>query len=288
MILRERLSAAVSSLAKATESEGSLAVDICLILGTGLNDMHALFKHSAFSVEQRIPYEAIDHFPHSSVQSHQGQLVIAAFEGLRLAIFQGRFHLYEGWSALDTAFPVYLANKLGAKALIVSNAVGALNPELEVASLMLINDHLNFTGHNPLVGWEDESIGSRFPDMSRCYSKSLSDIARQEAANIGLNIETGIYAAVLGPSLETSAERRFLRSAGADAVGMSTVTEVIAAKQCGMEVLGISAITNVATGLTDQPEDSIELVLKNAGIAATKLAELLPNVLGSLHLTREG
>lgn len=282
MILRDRLASAISSLHIDGDNGDAKPVDICLILGTGLNDMSALFEHSAFSIEKQIPYEAINHFPHSSVQSHHGQLLLATFKDLRIAIFQGRFHLYEGWSALDTAFPVYLAKQLGANTLIVSNAAGALNPAFDVASLMLMEDHLNFTGHNPLLGWEDEAIGSRFPDMSRCYNKGLATITQQAADTLGIKLNRGIYAAVLGPSLETSAERRFLRSAGADAVGMSTAMEVIAAKQCSMKVLGISAITNVATGLADQPEDSIERVLANAGLAAAKLAALLPTVLDKL------
>jgi len=147
---------------------------------------------------------------------------------------------------------------------------------------MLIEDHLNMTGHNPLLGWEDESIGSRFPDMSRCYSVELIQHALAATDDVGLSIDQGNYAGVLGPSLETSAERRWLHAAGGDAVGMSTVMEVIAARQCQLEVLGFSAITNIATGLDDQTADSIDSVLANAALAANELGRILPELLRRL------
>lgn len=276
MTLHQRLNAALASLPEAPR------IDVCLLLGTGLGNTMEALVDAGLEVTCSVPYSAIDQFPHSSVVSHKGELAFAKHGKLSLGIFQGRFHLYEGWSALDTAFPIYLAHELGAKTLLISNAAGALNPELRVGGLMLIEDHLNMTGHNPLVGWEDESIGPRFPDMSQCYDKHLIQTSQTAAQSAGLSLQQGNYAGVLGPSLETSAERRWLRSIGGDAVGMSTVMEVIAARQCGIEVLGFSAITNIATGLENQTADSIESVLKNAALAAEELGRLLPNLLTQL------
>lgn len=276
MTLRQRLNAALESL------NADQQIDVCLMLGTGLGDALDKLAEHGLTIDRRVDYKDIAEFPHSQVVSHKGELAFARYGALRLGIFQGRFHLYEGWSALDTAFPVYLSRELGAQCLIVSNAAGALNPRLRVGGLMLIDDHLNMTGHNPLLGWTDDSIGPQFPDMSRCYSKYLAQHAREAAAELGLDLRHGIYAGVLGPSLETSAERRWLRTAGGDAVGMSTVIEVIAAAQCQLKVLGISAITNIATGNEDQPADSIDAVLANAALAAEEFARLLPGVLNRL------
>lgn len=273
MQLKERLSTSLASFTP------PFAVDICLMLGTGLGDTLEQLHDQGLELVDRIAYEDIAAFPYSGVVSHKGDLVFARLGNLTLCIFQGRFHLYEGWSALDVAFPIYLGRELGATKLIISNAAGALNPEFTVGGLMVIEDHLNFTGHNPLIGWQDESIGPLFPDMSQAYSRVSSQRAFDSANDAGIIMHRGVYAGVLGPSLETSAERRWLRSAGGDAVGMSTVMEVIAAKQCGMEVLGISAITNVATGLDNQPADSIEDVLDAAAEAAKKFAAILPSIL---------
>ncbi|MFK7733024.1 MAG: purine-nucleoside phosphorylase [Pseudomonadales bacterium] len=277
MQLRERLNTSLASFTS------PFPVDACLILGTGLGDTLAQLQDQGLELVDTIAYEDIVAFPHSSVVSHKGDLVFARFNELTLCIFQGRFHLYEGWSALDAAFPVYLGRELGARTLIISNAAGALNPEFTVGGLMVIEDHLNLTGHNPLIGWKDETIGSLFPDMSQAYSSVYSQLAHNSAKEAGVFLHRGVYAGVLGPSLETSAERRWLRSAGGDAVGMSTVMEVIAAKQCGMDVLGISAITNVATGLDDQPADSIENVLAAAATSAKKFSAILPGILASIN-----
>lgn len=281
MSLRQRLDAATTSLPALP------SLDACLLLGTGLGSTFDALLGHGMEISQRIPYSEIEQFPHSSVVSHKGELAIGRLGELSLGIFQGRFHLYEGWSALDTAFPSYLARELGAKRLIISNAAGALNPSLRVGGLMLIEDHINMTAHNPLLGWEDESIGSRFPDMSRCYSEALIGMAHGAAEHAGLTLQQGIYTGVLGPSLETSAERRWLSSIGGDAVGMSTVMEVIAARQCGLEVVGFSAITNIATGLENQTADSIESVLANAALGAEELAALLPELLKMLAVTTD-
>lgn len=270
MILKQRLERAHASIGQ------QLGAEIGLMLGTGLGNVLSRLTQHGLQIIESIPYEDIAQFPHSQVVSHIGELMLADLKGIRLAIFQGRFHLYEGWSAVDTAMPAYFAKQLGAHSLIVSNAAGALDPNFDVGKLMLIEDHLNMTGHNPLQGWHDETVGPQFPDMARCYDPKLGEIASALADAQNITLQRGIYAGVLGPSLETSAERRWLRSAGGDAVGMSTIMEVIAARQCDMKVLGFSAISNVATGAPDQPSDSIESVVANAELAAQDLGSLLP------------
>jgi purine-nucleoside phosphorylase len=195
---------------------------------------------------------------------------------------QGRVHLYEGRSAAAVALPVYLLKALGALRLVVTNAAGALNPEFAPGDVMLIEDHLNFTGHNPLTGPNDDALGLRFPDMSRAYDPDLRERALAVAKARKIPLRRGIYAGIAGPSLETSAERRWLRSTGADAVGMSTVLEVIAARHAGLATLGLSAITNSATGGSDQQPDSIEEVLENAGVAGATISRLLDRLLPGL------
>jgi purine-nucleoside phosphorylase len=193
---------------------------------------------------------------------------------------QGRVHLYEGRSAQEVALPVYLLRALGAERLVVTCAAGALDPELAPGTVMLIEDHLNLTGANPLTGPNDERLGPRFPDMSRAYDPELRAAAWAAGAERGL--AHGIYAGIAGPSLETSAERRFLRAAGADAVGMSTVLEVIAAVHAGMAVLGLAAITNAAHGGPDQAPDTVEDVLAMAAVAGETIAALLARLLPRL------
>ncbi|MFK8020365.1 MAG: purine-nucleoside phosphorylase [Pseudomonadales bacterium] len=268
----------------AHESVGSdYRADVCLMLGTGLGDCLKALEERGLQIDHSIPYDKIKHFPHSQVVSHKGELCIARMGETRLVIFQGRFHLYEGWSGLEAAMPAYLAWQMGARAMLVSNAAGALNTNLNVGKLMLIEDHLNFTGHNPLQGWQDESIGPQFVDMARCYDPELAQMAHKAAKECGVAIGQGIYAGVLGPSLETSAERRWLRASGGDAVGMSTIMEVIAARQCKLRVLGFSAISNIATGAPNQPSDSIETVVANAALAAKDLAKLLATLLNEIN-----
>ncbi|MBA3325035.1 MAG: purine-nucleoside phosphorylase, partial [Rhodobacteraceae bacterium] len=237
--LAERLAAVQASLAGRIGDP----VEIGMILGSGLGP---LAERVADPVV--IPYAEIAGMPVSTAPSHAARLLIGVLGGRRVALMQGRLHLYEGWSARDVALPVYLLKALGALRLVVTNAAGALNPEFVPGDVMLIEDHLNFTGANPLTGPNDDRLGLRFPDMSRTYDPDLRDRARAAAAAIGLKLAAGIYAGIAGPSLETSAERRWLRATGADAVGMSTVLEVIAARHAGLAVLGFSAITNAATG----------------------------------------
>ncbi len=242
-----------------------------LVLGSGLGGLAERVTNPA-----HIPYAEIPGMPVSTAPGHAGRFVVGELFGCRCALMQGRLHLYEGWSAADIAFPVYLFRALGAGALVVTNAAGALNPDFGPGDVMLIEDHLNFTGANPLMGPNDESVGLRFPDMSRAYDPDWRALALAEG---GAVLRRGIYAGIPGPSLETSAERRYLRNAGGDAVGMSTVIEVIAAVHAGLRVLGLSAITNSATGGPEQQPDTIEEVLANAAISGAKMAELLERIL---------
>ena len=250
-----------------------------LILGTGLGELPDDFR-----IETRIAYEDIEGFPNSSAPGHAGELTLGTtLTGQAVAILRGRFHLYEGYGALEVVIPIYVLAALGVKDLIVTNAAGALNPAFRPGDVMLIQDHLNFTGHNPLVGVADERLGVRFPDMSDAYSAKHQENLDQVASSLGVPLRSGIYAGVLGPSLETSAERRYLRRAGADAVGMSTVMEVIAANHCGMGVAGMSAITNLATGDAGQQPDTIEQVLENATIASESMNQLIPPLLNKME-----
>jgi purine-nucleoside phosphorylase len=273
MTAGERLAAALASL----EPRAVAPVEIAMILGSGLG---ALAEAVADPVV--IPYREIEGFPVSTAPGHAGQLVIGTLHGRRVALMQGRLHLYEGWTAGDIALAVRVLAGLGAGILIVTNAAGALESDFVPDDVMLIEDHLNFTGLNPLTCPNDDAIGLRFPDMSRAYDPDLRAAARTAAAELGLPLRYGIYAGVAGPSLETSAERRFMRAAGADAVGMSTVIEVIAAVHAGMRVLGFSAITNEAEGGPEQQPDSIEDVLAHAAAAGETIAALLARLLPRL------
>jgi purine-nucleoside phosphorylase len=251
--------------------------EIAVILGSGLGQLAEAVEDAA-----AIPYAEIPGFPVSTAPSHAGRLLSGRLFGRPAILMQGRVHLYEGWSAQDVALPVQLMRRLGAGTLIVTNAAGALNPDLPPGGPMLIEDHLNFTGANPLTGANDDGLGPRFPDMSRAYAPELRARALEAARDLAEPLPAGIYAGIAGPSLETSAERRWLRATGADAVGMSTVLEVIAANHCGMQVLGLSAITNPADGGPDQQPDTIEEVLENAAAAGAAIARLLERLVPAL------
>lgn len=222
--------------------------EIGLILGSGLGVVGDRLEEAV-----TIPYGDIPHFPVSTVEGHAGELALGLLEGRKVALMRGRFHLYEGYDAEQIALPIRVLKRLGVRTLLVTNAAGGINTSFVPGDLMLISDHLNLTGRNPLVGRNDDSLGPRFPDMSEAYSKRLRAVARETAAALGIPLREGVYAGLLGPSYETPAEIRMLRALGADAVGMSTVTEVIAARHAGLEVLGISCISNMAAGILDQP-----------------------------------
>ncbi len=232
---RARIRAAVSAIR--TRYTG--APDIAIILGTGLG---ALGREIA--LETSIDYAEIPGFPLSTVESHSGRLLLGSLGGKQVVAMQGRFHRYEGYSLQEITFPVRVMHALGASTLVVSNACGVMNPLWEKGDLMLIADHINLLGDNPLIGPNDESLGPRFPDMSQPYDAALRAIAREVAVASKMILREGVYVAVTGPNLETRAEYRMLRNAGADVVGMSTVPEVIVAVHAGMRVLGISILTD--------------------------------------------
>lgn len=252
------------------ESQVGAPCEIALVLGSGLGQLAEAVKEPVV-----IPYGEIEGFPVSTAPGHKGQFVIGSLFGRRTVVMQGRLHLYEGWKPRDIALAVYFLKRLGAGTFVVTNAAGGLNADFGAGEVMLIEDHLNFTGTSPLIGPNDDAIGLRFPDQSRLYDPELRQLAIASAERTGTQLRRGIYCGLTGPELETSAERRFFRSAGGDAVGMSTVLEVIAANHAGMKVLGLSAITNAATGGADQQPDTIESVVAMAAISGVKIAAIL-------------
>jgi len=243
--------------------------ELALILGTGLGGLA-----SAIDVQARVPYAAIPGFPLSTVESHAGRLLLGRLGGRPVVAMEGRFHRYEGYSLEDVAFPVRVMHALGAKVLLVSNACGGMDPHWQAGDLVLISDHLNLLGGNPLVGPNDESLGPRFPDMSTAYDHGLRGFARETAAAYGLVLREGIYAAVAGPCLESPAEYRMLRTMGADAVGMSTVPEVIVARHEGLRVVGISVVTDMCLPDSLEPV-ALERILAVARAAEPALARLV-------------
>ncbi|CAM4281189.1 purine-nucleoside phosphorylase [Paenibacillus macerans] len=226
-----------------------------LILGSGLGVL-------ADRIEQpvTIAYKDIPYFPQSTVEGHAGELLIGTIQGTAVVLMKGRFHMYEGYGPELTAFPVRVMKELGVSTLLVTNAAGGVNTSYSPGDLMLISDHINLTGKNPLIGPNDGELGPRFPDMSQAYSRRLRETARQVAGEKGVPLQEGVYAGLLGPSYETPAEIRMLHTLGADAVGMSTVSEVIVARHAGLEVLGISCISNMAAGILDQPLSHAEVM----------------------------
>jgi purine-nucleoside phosphorylase len=219
-----------------------------LILGSGLGVLAELIENPV-----SIPYTDIPHFPVSTVEGHEGELLLGTIHNRPVVLMKGRFHMYEGYGPEVTAFPVRVMKELGVKSLLVTNAAGGINTSFEPGDLMLISDHLNMTGTNPLIGPNDPDLGVRFPDMSQAYSRQLRQLAKEVAVGQGVALREGVYAGLLGPTYETPAEIVMLRTLGADAVGMSTVSEVIVARHAGLEVLGISCISNMAAGILDQP-----------------------------------
>ena len=229
--------------------------DLALILGSGLGVLAEEIKDKI-----EISYTEIPNFPTSTVEGHAGQLVIGKLEGQKVVTMQGRFHYYEGYDMSAITFPVRVMKLLGAEKLIVTNSAGGVNRNFNVGDLMLINDHLNLMGTNPLIGSNQDELGPRFPDMSEAYSNQLITKAEKVAAEEGLSLRKGIYTGMSGPSYETPAEVRMINQLGGDAVGMSTVPEVITANHAGMEVLGISCITNMAAGILAEPLSHDEVI----------------------------
>ncbi len=252
--------------------------EIGIILGTGLG---ALVDD--IQIDRVIPYERIPHFPVSTVESHQGNLILGELSGKKVVVMQGRFHYYEGYSMKEIAFPVWVMKALGAKILIVSNAAGGMNRNMRRADLMIICDHINLLGDNPLRGAHDPELGPRFPDMSNVYDPELRRLAFQIAAEKGIYVMQGVYAALAGPNFETPAEYRYLITIGADAVGMSTVPEVLVARHAGMKVFGVSCITDLAIDGVIEPV-SHEIVIQAANEAQPKLSLLIRELVGRINL----
>jgi purine-nucleoside phosphorylase len=236
-------------------SRTRLRPNIALVLGSGLGAFA-----DEFSGATKIPYAEIPHFPRSTAIGHAGNLVIGNVEAIPVAGMQGRVHLYEGYSVKDVAFPVRVFARMGVKAVILTNAAGGIKREFVQGKLVVIKDHINLQGANPLSGPNDERFGVRFPDMTAAYDRRFREMAVGEGNRMGIGMYEGIYAALPGPSYETPAEIRYLRAVGADLVGMSTVPEVIAARHSGIRVLGISCVTNAAAGILDQPLDHREVL----------------------------
>ena len=247
-----------------------------VILGTGLGQ---LTEEVEFLTS--IDYDDIPHFPVSTVESHHGRLLFGHLGGKPVIAMQGRFHFYEGYSMQLIVFPVRVARALGVQTLIVSNACGGLNPNFTRGDIMLINDHINFLADNPLIGPNDNELGSRFPDMSEPYTKCLIETAETVALDLSIKMHEGVYLAVSGPMLETKAEYRYMRQLGADVVGMSTVPEVIAAVHMGLQVLGISVITDECFPDALKPV-RLDDVLEAAALAEPKLTQIIKGVLERL------
>ncbi len=250
---------------------------IAVILGSGLGALA-----DDVQVDAVFPYGEVPGFPVSTVAGHAGRLVLGTLAGKKVVVMQGRFHYYEGYAMPLIVFPVRVMHALGANSLIVTNAAGGLNPDFDPGDVMLITDHINTMGGNPLIGPNVDQIGPRFPDMTHTYAPDLRALALNVAKREDIPLRQGVYAATSGPNYETPAERRYLRIIGGDAVGMSTVPEVTAASHAGMRVLGMSAITNNATGGADQQPDSHEQVLAMAQVAGEKLVRLVRHVIHAM------
>src|SRR3984957_2041556 len=249
---------------------------IGLVLGSGLG----AFADS-LTAATRIPYAEIPAFPRSTAIGHAGQMVLGNAGNIPVAAMQGRAHLYEGYSAQEVTFPIRGFGRMGIRAVILTNAAGGINLGYSQGALVLIRDHINLQGSNPLVGANHDRFGVRFPDMTRAYSREYREIAREEAAKLNIPLHEGVYAALLGPSYETPAEIEYLRRIGADLVGMSTVAEVIAARHMEIKVLAISCVTNMAAGILDQPLSHAEVMETGERVKTTfesLLRAVLPRV----------
>jgi purine-nucleoside phosphorylase len=258
------------------QGQTALRPTIGVVLGSGLGAF-------AEELDERteIPYAAIPGWPGSTAVGHAGKLVIGKLGGLAAAVMAGRAHLYEGYSPAQVTYGVRVLGLLGVRSMVFTNAAGGINLSLERGGLVLISDHINLQGVNPLVGPNDDSLGPRFPDMSEAYSRTYRETAKKTAAELGVSITEGVYAAMLGPSYETPAEIRYLRTIGADVVGMSTVLEAIAANHMGMKVLGVSCVTNMAAGILPQKIHHEEVLETGAAVRDTLvrfLKALLPRL----------
>ncbi len=258
------------------QSRASVEPRIGLILGSGLGELANEIENAV-----KIPYESIPHFPVSTVEGHAGQLVVGELKGKPVLAMQGRFHYYEGYSMQEVTFPVRVMKALGVRQLFVTNACGGMNPAFKPGDLMLIKDHLNLTGANPLIGANEPTLGPRFPDMSRAYTPELLALAKETASALGFEVQEGVYAGISGPNYMTPAELVMLRRLGADAVGMSTVPEAIVASHMAMQVIGISCVTDMAIGEELEPL-SHEQVIEVANRTKPKFISLVKEIVAKL------
>lgn len=274
MTLREQMAAAATAIRSVAGM--NVAPEVGIILGTGLGQLAAAVERPVV-----IDYADIPGFPLSTVESHNGRMIIGRLGGRMVAAMQGRFHYYEGYSMGQITFPVRVMYELGTRTLLVSNACGGLNPLYRRGDLMLMEDHINLIGDNPLIGPNDDTLGPRFPDMSEPYSHELGRLAEEVALRERIRLQKGTYVAVAGPNLETRAEYRFLRLIGADVVGMSTVPEVIVARHMNMRVLGISIVTDECFPDNLAPVDVAEIIAA-ANQAEPQLTRIMTGVLEQL------
>jgi len=274
MDIRAQVNETISYIRTQTGSAPAIGI----ILGTGLGALADEIKKDTV-----ISYDKIPHFPVSTVESHAGRLLFGKLGGKDIVAMQGRFHYYEGYDLKQVTYPVRVMKELGVRILIVSNAAGGLNPQYGIGELVLITDHINFQGNNPLLGPNDESLGTRFPDMYNCYDSDLRMLAEQTALEERVPMQKGVYVGVSGPNLETAAEYRFLHIIGGDLVGMSTVPEVIVARHQGTRVLGFSLVTDM--GLPDAMEPcSHQKIVAAAGKGEPKLTKLVKSIVERINI----
>ena len=270
--LRKHIDEAVAFLRTRTAMQPAIGI----ILGTGLGDLAKEIKP-----EVVVDYGDIPHFPISTVESHHGKLIFGTLGGKQVVAMQGRFHFYEGYTLQQVTLPVRVMKFLGVKTLLISNAAGGMNPQFGRGSIMIITDHINLLGDNPLIGPNDDDLGPRFPDMSEPYSRELIAVAEKVALDLKIRVERGVFVAVTGPNLETRAEYRYLRMIGADAVGMSTIPEDIVAVHMGIRVLGFSIITDECYPDSLQPADVTEII-QVAEWTEPKLTKIMKGVIEKL------
>lgn len=272
----ERYKTTVINTADFLKNQLKALPEIAFLTGTGLGS-----STDSMEIDFRLSYGDIPDFPVSTVESHRGELIFGRFCNKKMMVMQGRFHLYEGYSPLEVTFPIRVMQALGVKYLVISNASGGLNLDFSTSEVMIIKDHINLTGHNPLKGPNIDDWGIRFPDMTQVYDKQLAKLAFEAASKAKIPIRHGVYAGLSGPSLETPAETRFLKTIGADAVGFSTVMEAIAGVHAGMKVLGLATITNIND--PDNPEKAtVEDIILTANKAASNINLILKGVLENI------
>lgn len=270
--LSEQIQTAVEFIRQSWQGQARVG----MVLGTGLGGLTEQIE-----IQAAIPYGDIPHFPLSTAPSHAGRLVCGRLRGVPIVAMEGRFHYYEGYSLQQVTFPVRVMKALGADTLLVTNAAGGINPQLDLADIVVIEDHINMMPDSPLRGVNDDRLGPRWPDLCEPYDRHLIDLVRAAGLELGIHIHKGVFVAVPGPNLETRAEYRMLKAFGADVVGMSTVPEVLVAIHGGMKVLGFSVVTDICLPDHLEPVD-IQKILANAAIGGKKLAKLIPRVLEQL------